>query len=143
MRITTQGDYALRCMLNIAAKNNKGPVCISRICREEGLPLDYIEQLLIKLRRKKLIKSTRGVKGGYVLGKDAFEITVKDVIEAVEGEAFEVICSRVNNRKARKCAANSECVLRDVWMGLKGEIERFLSSETIGSLLDKSGQGSA
>ena len=69
MRITTQGDYALRCVLNIARHGQAGPVSIKSMAREEGLPLDYIEQLLLKLRRRKLIKSIRGAKGGYLLEK--------------------------------------------------------------------------
>jgi Rrf2 family cysteine metabolism transcriptional repressor len=103
MRITTQGHYALRCLLNIAGQSGKGAVSISRIVEEEGLPQDYIEQLLMKLRRRRLIKSVRGANGGYLLKKDVSAITVKDVLEAVEGEAFEIICSRRKNSKKWSC----------------------------------------
>jgi len=138
MRITTQGDYALRCILNIARNGGQGPVSISRMVEEEGLPLDYIEQLLMKLRRNKLIKSSRGVKGGYVLNRRPGEISVKDVIEAVEGEAFEVICTRRRNLKGKNCGSFSACVLKDVWLNLKNHIEGYLEKETIRSLLIKS-----
>ncbi len=143
MRITTQGDYALRCVLNIAAKDGSQPVCIGVIADEEKLPVDYIEQLLSKLRRKGLVKSLRGVKGGYILARDPSKITVKDVLEAVEGEAFEMICERFRNLKKKCKSASTDCVLRVVWMGLKKRIDEYLEAETIGSLLARAGTGSA
>ncbi|MBI5874044.1 MAG: Rrf2 family transcriptional regulator [Candidatus Omnitrophica bacterium] len=135
MRITTQGDYALRCLLAIARRSAKGPVAISRIAEEDGLPLDYIEQLLMKMRRKKLIKSVRGVKGGYLLSKDPGSITIKEVLEAVEGEAFEVICDRHQQLKSKRCKASDCCKLKSIWLGLKKEIEGYLVKKTIGALI--------
>jgi Rrf2 family protein len=136
MRITTQGDYALRCVLSIARNGAAGPVAISRIVEAEGLPADYIEQLLMKLRREKLIKSVRGVKGGYLLNRPAAEISLKDVIETVEGEAFEVICEYRKRLKQKKCKGYEKCKLRPVWLGLKKEIEGYLGQKTIASLLE-------
>ncbi len=138
MRITTQGDYALRCLLSIAAHGEKGPVPISRIAQDEGLPIDYIEQLLMKLRRRKLIRSVRGVNGGYLLERPAGDITVKEVLEAVEGEAFEVICAR--QKKSRKDDGRGDgCCLRELWLGLKSTIDRHLNGVTIRTLLKRSG----
>ncbi|MGE5280324.1 MAG: RrF2 family transcriptional regulator [Deltaproteobacteria bacterium] len=136
MRITTQGDYALRCLIAIARLGMEGPVSIRRIVEEEGLPQDYIEQLLLKLRRGRLIVSLRGVNGGYRLGRAAGDISAREVLEAVEGQAFELICSR--NRKARERACcDSECVLRDVWEGLKDRIERYLQDVSLQDLVEK------
>ena len=136
MRITTQGDYALRCVLNIARNSPAGPVSISRMVSEEGLPVDYIEQLLLKLRRCRLIKSVRGAKGGYLLERSASLLNVRDVLEAVEGSAFEVICAR-RKTKNKKCKGAEECMLKGVWLGLKKEIDRYLGAATIKSLLEK------
>ena len=135
MRITTQGDYALRCILSIARNSKNGPVAISRMVRDEGLSVDYIEQLLMKLRRKKLIKSIRGVRGGYLLNKQTLNITIKDVIEAVEGEAFKIICGRQKKLKGKNCNRFDGCLLKGVWIGLKKEIEGYLEKKTIASLL--------
>ena len=136
MRITTQGDYALRCLLNIAGQSDKGPVPISRMGQEEGLPLDYIEQLLMKLRRHKLIRSIRGVNGGYLLDREMGAITVKDVLEAVEGEAFEIICLRRKTSLKNKCRSE-DCALKDIWLSLKSVIEKHLDKITIKDLVDK------
>ena len=137
MRITTQGDYALKCVLSIAKNCNEGPVSISRMVQDEGLPLDYIGQLLMKLRRCKLIKSVRGAKGGYLLNRDASLISAKDVIEAVEGDAFEVICARKKALNNKKCLSSDCCVLKGLWGRLKRRIEECLEKETIQSLLLK------
>lgn len=138
MRITTQGDYAMRCLLNIAKNGGQGPVAIRRIVQEEGLPPDYAEQLLLKLRRAGLIKSVRGSKGGYSLGRPGRKITIKDVLEAVEGGAFEVICSRKRKGAATSCR-HKDCVLKKVWIGLKGKIEDYLESVTLERLLGRRG----
>jgi Rrf2 family protein len=128
-------------LLNIAQNGVNTPVPISRIVEEEGLPEDYIEQLLLKLRRSRLIRSMRGVNGGYLLEKSVHAITVKDVLEAVEGEAFEVICGRKRKKeKKSKCCDGGKCVLKDVWVELKGRIETYLASVTIGALAEKRGR---
>jgi len=139
MRITTQGDYAVRCLMVIGRSGRKGPVSIRHIVESEGLPQDYIEQLLLKLRRGKLIKSVRGVNGGYLLSGRPQDVSIRDVLTAVEGQAFEVICAR-NKRARKKCCRNDErCVLREVWKGLKGRIEDYLGSVSVQDLIDKEG----
>ncbi len=121
----------------IGRSGKKGPVSVRHIVSAETLPQDYIEQLLLKLRRGRLIESVRGVNGGYLLSRPAREISVKDVLEAVEGHTFEVICAR--NKKARKscCHSDERCVLRDVWRGLKGRIEDYLDAVSVQDLIDK------
>jgi len=137
LRITTQGDYALRCILRIAADSPGGPVAISRIVEKEGLPLDYLEQLLLKLRRRRLIRSVRGVKGGYLLNVPVASISVARVLEAVEGEVFELICAR-KRKSGKSCKGSQDCVLKDVWKNLKKKIEAYLDSVGLDELLKKS-----
>ncbi|MFH0877877.1 MAG: Rrf2 family transcriptional regulator [Candidatus Omnitrophota bacterium] len=135
MRITTQGEYALRCILNIAKNGPDSPVAISRIVQEEDLPLDYVEQLLMKLRRHGLIKSLRGARGGYLLKKGPERISVKEVIEAVEGHVFEVICERKKNGDRKKCKQGEKCRIKALWHGLKKDIEHYLGHRSIRSLM--------
>ncbi len=137
MRITTQGDYAVRCLMVIGRSGEKGPVSIRHIVDKEALSQDYIEQLLLKLRRDRLIKSMRGVKGGYLLSRPARQISVKDILDTVEGPTFEVICAR--KKKAGKSCfhSNKRCVLRDVWKSLKGRIEEYLDGVSLQDLINR------
>lgn len=137
MRITTQGDYALKCLLRIAQEGETGPVPISRIVAREGLPLDYLEQLLLKLKRSRLIKSVRGMKGGYLLNLSTKEINVLRVLQAVGGEVFEMICGR-NRKRGKTCKSPNDCVLKGVWGHLKKSIEGYLESVTLEQLLSAS-----
>ena len=137
MRITTQGDYALKCILRIASDSPKGPVSISHIVEQEGLPLDYLEQLLLKLRRSRLIRSVRGSKGGYLLNAPARRISVGRILEVVEGDVFEIICDR-NEKRGKTCKGSRDCVLKDVWKTLKKKIEAYLGAVTLDELLKKS-----
>jgi len=130
----------LRCLMVLARLGGEGPVSIRRIVEDENLPQDYIEQLLLKLRRGKLIKSARGVNGGYQLIRVAADISVRDVLEAVEGHTFELICGRENKPHKRPCCDES-CVLRGVWKGLKGLIEDYLDRISVQDLIDKDSGG--
>lgn len=136
MRITTQGDYALKCILRIAAESRTGPVSISRIVQKEGLPPDYLEQLLLKLRRGRLIKSVRGARGGYLLNVPVRSISVGNVLEAVEGEVFQLICGR-KRKNGKVCKGPEDCVLKEVWKDLKDRIETYLGSVKLDVLLKK------
>src|SRR3954468_17562910 len=80
MRITTWAEYGVICALNLAKRTDLGPVNGREIARQERLPADYVEQILLRLRRAGVITSTRGARGGYVLAKPASEISIRDVI---------------------------------------------------------------
>lgn len=133
MRITTRGEYGLRCVLDIAAKKGK-VISIRQIVASEKLPKDYVEQLLIKLRRKNIIKSMRGVKGGYLLARKPQKITIYDIITSLEDEVFGLFCDRVKKRKS-KCVHINDCRIRSFWLSLKKDMEKALKSKSIASLL--------
>ena len=135
MKITTQGVYGLVCVLRIARESNKHPVSMQTISKEEQLPIDYIEQLLLKLRRDGIVRSIRGRIGGYVLAKSASKITIRDIIESVEGNIFDTICFRVSHKKDR-CIKPRDCLVKPVWLELKKRIEDYLEGITIKDLLN-------
>ena len=139
MRITTQGVYGLVCVLRIAREAKNTPVSIQTISKKEQLSIDYIEQLLLKLRRAGIVKSVRGRAGGYVLAKSASKITIKDIIECVEGSVFETICFNTVNIK-NKCVEPRGCLVKPVWLELKKRIEGYLKSVTIDNLLNSNGK---
>src|SRR6266511_5264177 len=84
MRITTWGEYGLIVSLHLAKRAGEGPVAARELSDQERLPHDYVEQILLRMRRAGLVESARGAKGGYSLARDPQSVTVKDVIEASE-----------------------------------------------------------
>jgi Rrf2 family protein len=135
MRVTTQGEYGLRCMINIGKNGVRGPVSIHTISSDEDLPRTYVEQLLLKLRRNRLIKSIRGARGGYLLAKPMNEITMQEIIEALEGSVFEVVCDR-RMRKNKACKYNANCSLHYIWVELKSKVVDFLAGVSLEQLVD-------
>ena len=142
MRITTQGDYGLICMLRIAQQKDRQPVSIQKISEEEQLSIDYIEQLLLKLRRAGIVKSFRGRVGGYLLARPASRISIKDIIQAVEGSVFDDICARLKHR-GRMCVPKPKgsCLAKPVWQGLEVKIKDYLNNITVKSLMDSPKMG--
>ncbi len=128
MRITTQGEYGLRCIR--ALTRNSAPLSIKEVSTSEKLSKPYVEQLFLKLRRAGLIRSLRGPKGGYVLAKSPSRIKVNEIIKALEGDTFEVICER---RKSR-CIHIDECSLRPLWKALKERVDDLLEKVTLQTL---------
>lgn len=135
MKISSRLDYAVSCVLRVADKfwENK-PVTVSEVAKLENIEPDYVEQLLIILKRAGVIKSIRGSKGGYVLAKDPRKITARDVVSAFEKEILELACHRKKGRR-NKCVHLNDCRLRSVWIGLRDEMEGYLKSVSLAELL--------
>src|SRR3972149_2979237 len=98
MKITTRGHYGVQVMAGLARFWGEGPIPLSEIAKSERLSHDYLEQLMIPLRRSGLVKSQRGVYGGYLLSREPGKITLKEIIQALEGEMAPVICISEDGR---------------------------------------------
>ena len=92
VRITTWAEYGLICALHLARRAGGGPITGREMAADERLPADYVEQILLRLRRAGLVESVRGARGGYFLAKDPATISVRDVMAASEHQTFEVNC---------------------------------------------------
>src|SRR5512132_515324 len=134
MRITTWAEYGVICALHLARRSTQGPVTGRDIAAQERLPADYVEQILLRLRRAEVIKSTRGARGGYMLARPASEISLRDVIHASELETFDVHCISHPVEEDR-CSSSHNCSIRPVWMLLQRKIDDVLSSVTLADLL--------
>ena len=134
MRVTTQGEYGLRCMINIGKNGTTRPVSIQKISTDEGLPRTYVEQLLLKLRRYGLINSVRGAKGGYLLSKPASDITAREIILALEGTIFEIVCDR-REKSRTKCKYNRNCALNALWHSIRERVDETLEAVSLGDLV--------
>ena len=132
MRLTTKGQYAVRAMVNLASHPEGKPVALKDISTEEGISLAYLEQLFVKLRRGKMVKSVRGPGGGYVLAKDPASISVGEVISVVEEPLNPVACL---DEDSKGCERAENCITQKVWKGLGDRIKEFLGSITLQDLV--------
>ena len=137
MKLSTKSTYGLRAMVNIAANGSGTATSIAEISKEDGISAAYLEQLMNKLRRKGLIESIRGPKGGYVLSRDAAKITVGDIVKTLEGDIYPVSC--ITNKKdlINSCKSNKNCVSKIVWHKLAKAISDCLESVTLEDLRDE------
>ena len=134
MRITTWAEYGLICALHLARRGAAGPVTGREIASVERLPPDYVEQILLRLRRAGIVRSTRGAHGGYALGRAAEEISVRDVISASELSTFDLHCISHPVDDAR-CSAAHQCSIRPVWVMLQQKIDGVLEGVRLSDLL--------
>lgn len=134
MRITTQAEYGLICALHLARRIDDGPVTGREIAATERLPADYVEQIMLKLRRADIVKSTRGAHGGYRLARAAHEISVRDVMNASEHSTFDVHCGS-HPVEAARCSSSDGCSIRPVWMLLQQRIDEVLEGVRLSDLL--------
>ena len=134
MRITTWAEYGLICALHLARRADDGPVTGRDIAAREALPADYVEQILLRLRRAGIVRSTRGARGGYSLARPAELISVRDVIAASELATFELHCTTHPVNEDR-CSASHNCSIRPVWQMLQRKIDDVLESVHLSDLM--------
>ena len=136
MRITTLAEYGVICALHLARRSAEGPITGRQIAESEQLPGDYVEQILLRLRRAGLIRSTRGAHGGYTLAKDAADISIRDVIAASETTTFDLHCVSHPVGEER-CSSSHNCSIRPVWMLLQQKIDDVLTGVHLSDLLSE------
>src|SRR5215207_4986302 len=125
MRLTTKGRFAVTAMIDLALRQNTGPVTLAAISQRQQISLSYLEQLFGKLRRHELVESTRGPGGGYTLGRKASEITVDEPIDATQ-------CAGKEN-----CTGDGgRCMTHELWASLNQRMVEFLDSVTLQKLVD-------
>ncbi len=133
MRLTTKGRFAVTAMIDLALRQNAGPVTLAAISQRQQISLSYLEQLFGKLRRNELVESTRGPGGGYTLGRKAAEITVADIISSVDEPIDATQCEGKEN-----ClGAVGRCMTQDLWASLNKRMSDFLGSVSLQNLVDE------
>lgn len=133
MRITTWAEYGLIVAVHLARREDGSPVPARELAKGEGLPADYVEQILLKLRRAGIVRSVRGARGGYALARQPENVSVRDVVEAAEHRTFEVNCDSYRVHPAR-CDSGVECSIRPVWRALQARIDGLLASVSLADL---------
>ncbi len=140
MRFTTQAEYGLICSLHLARFGTEGPVAARELAELENLPADYTEKILRRLRQAGLVTAVRGVTGGFQLAHDPNEITVKNVIDATEGQTFEVNC-KLHPVGPDRCGETHVCSIRPVWYALRERIDELLSDIRLSDLIEENEAG--
>lgn len=134
MRITTLAEYGVICALHLARRADEGPVTGRDIAERERLPADYVEQILLRLRRADIVRSTRGARGGYALARAAESISIRDVIEASEETTFDLHCV-THPVGEQRCSSAQTCSIRPVWLLLQRKIDDVLDGVRLSDLL--------
>ena len=133
MRLTTKGRFAVTAMIDLALRQNNGPVTLAAISQRQQISLSYLEQLFGKLRRHELVESTRGPGGGYTLGRKASEITVADIIVSVDEPIDATQCAGKEN-----CNGDGgRCMTHELWSQLNQRMVEFLDSVSLQKLVDE------
>ncbi len=131
MRLTTKGRFAVTAMMDLAMRDGSGPVTLAEISSRQKISLSYLEQLFGKLRRHHLVDSVRGPGGGYCLAKDAAEVTVAEIILAVDEPIDATQCGGKEN-----CRDDEKCLTHDLWATLTTRIFDYLESVSLRQLVD-------
>lgn len=134
MRITTLAEYGVICALHLARRATEGPITGRQIAATEQLPVDYVEQILIRMRRAGLVRSTRGAHGGYELAKPAADVSIRAVIEASESSTFDLHCV-THPVGEERCSSSHTCSIRPVWVLLQQRIDDVLDGVRLSDLL--------
>jgi len=136
MRLTTKGRFAVTAMLDLAMSQDKQPVTLAAISQRQKISLSYLEQLFGKLRRRALVDSVRGPGGGYRLAQDMRQISVADIILAVDETLDSTQCGGREN-----CRDESKCITHDLWADLNQHVFNYLGAVTLRQLVDKQKPG--
>ena len=132
MKLSTKGRYAVTAMLELALHENERPVTLAEISQCQGISLSYLEQLFAKLRRRGLVEGVRGPGGGYRLARPASEITVAQIITAVDEKMDATRCGGEEN-----CRDGERCLTHELWTELSRQIYEFLDGITLAGFLSR------
>ncbi len=137
MRLTTKGRFAVTAMIDLALRQDGGPVTLSAISRRQEISLSYLEQLFGKLRRHEIVESVRGPGGGYNLARPAKDVSVADIIIAVDEPMDTTQCGGKENCKSPTSENGSRCMTHDLWSTLNVKMVEYLGSVSLKDLVDQ------
>ena len=132
MRLTTKGRFAVTAMIDLALRQHTGPVTLAGIAERQKISLSYLEQLFGKLRRNQLVASVRGPGGGYCLAKSMTQMSVADIIQAVDETLDATQCGGRGD-----CHDDHPCMAHNLWTSLNKRMFDYLRSVTLQELVDQ------
>lgn len=139
MRVTTFTEYSLIVTLHLARRQGQRHLSAADLAAAEGLPADYVEQILLKLRRAGVVDSVRGAHGGYRFTRDPASVSVYEVMSACDRQTFEINCDAHPLGDGR-CAPDGNCSIRPVWQALRDRVDGFLRGVSLADLMQDEAQ---
>jgi len=139
MRLTTKGRFAVTAMIDLALRQEQGPVTLAGISQRQKISLSYLEQLFGKLRRHEIVESVRGPGGGYSLARRADDVTVADIIIAVDEPLDATQCGGKGNCGGEEHVGGhtGRCMTHDLWATLNQKMVEYLDSVSLQNLVDQ------
>jgi Rrf2 family transcriptional regulator, cysteine metabolism repressor len=140
MMFSTKAEYGVRVMVALARRDGEAPISLAEIADDDGLPLAYLEHLMARLRKAGLVDSRRGARGGYLLARPADEITMAEVVSALEGSIAPIECITEGTDGSLVCAREAAdddrvCATKLLWTRVRGSIVRTLEDTTLSDLV--------
>ena len=129
MRISAKGEYAAKAVLYLSLKY-PGIVTIHDVAQRHGIPVKYLEHILLALKKAGVLESRRGVRGGYTLARSPDKISIGEVLRVVDGHFSQASCIEVNLRHPYSCPESDTCGLKQVWQDVQGAVEKILFETT-------------
>jgi Rrf2 family protein len=136
MQVSTRGRYGLRAMVDMSLHTTEGPLALRVIAERQAISESYLEQVFTSLRKAGLVRASRGAQGGYELGHPATQITVGEILRALEGPIIPVHCVGETDNGPR-CERENNCITRSFWEDLRDKINEYLDSVTLQDLGDR------
>ncbi len=137
MKLSTKGRYGLRAVLDLAVHTKDEAVALSQVAERQGISINYLEQLIAKLKKSGIVLGIRGAQGGYLLARPAEEISIGEILRALEGDLNPVDCSEVTNSD-NPCSQSDSCVTKYVWKRISDSINDAVDGIMLSELVSES-----
>ena len=138
MKLSTKGRYAVMALADIAKFDPNLPISLRDISIRQGISLNYLEQIFVKLKKNKIVVSSRGVNGGYLLNREPGEIKISDILDAVDEKVKTIGCAK-NSKKG--CNGKSvKCITHNLWDELENYINIFFNKKKLSDLLNQNNE---
>ena len=133
MKLTSKGRYAVMALVDIAKFDSINPVSLRDISLRQGISIDYLEQIFSKLKKYEIVKSIRGIQGGYILNRKPSEIKLNNIFDAVDEKVKTVQCKKESKKSCN--GKSTKCVTHDLWNELEIHINTFFEQKSLEDLV--------
>ena len=135
MKLTSKGRYAVMALADLANFNSVYPVPLRDISLRQGISVDFLEQIFSKLKKNNIVKSIRGINGGYILNKNPVEIKLANILNAVDEKVKTLQCKKESKKGCN--SKTSKCITHNLWDDLEKHINGFFESKNLNELVSK------